>query len=1474
MTMRKKLFSRRFMALTMSVMMMLSLCTTAFAEEADPGENENFTACETTEGCVLENGHEGECKMPQPADVTDETDAAENAECTKNDTCTAKTHAEECPFYVIPENTDMPDGTKDVNTEDNTDETNPEEEVSAVSKVQELIDALPEEVTGENAEAVEAQLSAIDEAKAVLTDEELEGLVFDKYIAAANALGSFFEAQTLENAVAQIGTGNEAKSYEAFAEAYAAAVDGDIITLLKDADWTASGVSLSVTKKITIDLNGYTLSLAREGKTTGFYLEIKAQGELTIKDSGTDGKLITPASTYAVRANGGDLKLEGGTLEAPNGTRTVSLSNAASTFTMTGGSLVNGKADEGKGNSNVLEVSTGTAVISGGTLQSTNSDDPVPCAKVSKTGSLTISGNTKLLTEADRAVWNSDKGTLNVSGGDFSECTGGAVCATNAGTTVISADIPSLLLNNQGVVTVEEDVRVGSVSAMPDSSGSTAYTFKLANRFGGSYGNDFTANIAGNGLECVKAADGDDYTVEAMNEDDEKIVATITHSDGTKSLFGDFAAAASALQNGDTLILKKDVVNASATSYSITASNVTIDLNGHSISANEATSGLRFYPRSDNISEGDTVKLTGTGTITGNSRGVSCETNGADMEAPVYTLSVGSGVQLSAQETDGSPVNLNAVQARMSMETAPADYAAVTGGGALTVLDGKTYVYASPVRAVNDQPASGGTVELLGDCTVTATKGVNEAVNAGAVVLDLKGYTMTLQGQQGLLANGSDLTIRNGTLAHTVTTTEQKYAYALGVLNGEQNNSSLTLKSVTIEEGSDYATAFTVNGSMEGTKVSMEDCVISCTGTGSTVGIYFPVNNGTLDITNTKITAMNAVQVKGGTTTISGDGTEITSTGPKNTPEATSGCTNTGDGVYVEDTYGFNPVVYFKGGTVKSENSEALNYFDNEQDNATGKIEASKGTFSSDVKDYVAKGNASIPNGNDTWSIGINKEEAVAEADGVGYATLEEALDNAPEGATVTLLQPYALEKCYQLTKSVTIDLGGNTLMGTEDGYLFEIRDEGLNVEVKNGEMNGYRGFYCSDGSLTLTDAKLTTSERSIANAGASTVTVGSGSVVTSTDYAAIVTWGEGQGETAKSPTLHVYGTVTTEARTYAAITGNGTDRSNTTIHVYEGALVQAKSTAIYHPQPGTLNISGGKITGYCGIGMKSGVLNITGGTVEGTANDNVLSDEHSRSNGIVTDGSAIVIDSNTAYAGEMKISVSGDAKIISHYSTAIREINNREDGTNVVSLEISGGTITGGKDMQAVMMKEATAERVFISGGTFSSEVPEEYCADNFHPNKVTNADGSVAYSVHTHEFTWVVDKEATATEKGSKHEECTVCGYRKEAVEIPILEDDKEDDDKKDDDKKDDDKKDEDKKDDSKKPGGTDSGSDNGNRGSADQYEGTVTASNTGAASQTNSAGTGDESAPALWGALLLLGAAGLSGLILARRRNRSVK
>lgn len=55
----------------------------------------------------------------------------------------------------------------------------------------------------------------------------------------------------------------------------------------------------------------------------------------------------------------------------------------------------------------------------------------------------------------------------------------------------------------------------------------------------------------------------------------------------------------------------------------------------------------------------------------------------------------------------------------------------------------------------------------------------------------------------------------------------------------------------------------------------------------------------------------------------------------------------------------------------------------------------------------------------------------------------------------------------------------------------------------------------------------------------------------------------------------------------------------------------------------------------------------------------------------------------------------------------------------------------------------------------------------ENSHWNECTQCGEKLNEAAHT--FVWVTDKEATATEAGSRHEECTVCGYEKAAEEIP---------------------------------------------------------------------------------------------------------
>lgn len=38
-------------------------------------------------------------------------------------------------------------------------------------------------------------------------------------------------------------------------------------------------------------------------------------------------------------------------------------------------------------------------------------------------------------------------------------------------------------------------------------------------------------------------------------------------------------------------------------------------------------------------------------------------------------------------------------------------------------------------------------------------------------------------------------------------------------------------------------------------------------------------------------------------------------------------------------------------------------------------------------------------------------------------------------------------------------------------------------------------------------------------------------------------------------------------------------------------------------------------------------------------------------------------------------------------------------------------------------------------------------------------------------HQFRWVIDREATSSQTGVKHEECSVCGYEKDPIEIPVI-------------------------------------------------------------------------------------------------------
>ena len=359
------------------------------------------------------------------------------------------------------------------------------------------------------------------------------------------------------------------------------------------------------------------------------------------------------------------------------------------------------------------------------------------------------------------------------------------------------------------------------------------------------------------------------------------------------------------------------------------------------------------------------------------------------------------------------------------------------------------------------------------------------------------------------------------------------------------------------------------------------------------------------------------------------------------------------------------------------------------------------------------------------------------------YNTLADAVAAAQDGQTVRLLADVA-ESSIKVNANITIDLNKMTVTGSFVTY-GEVTIQNGTIDVPDGKTN------YAYGKLTLADVDITgkaasSSLLSVNYNGSVTIDKDSTIVADSEQlhYPAVFIKGQDDSGKTYAPELNIYGTV--QSAKTPAIQGNGTDRGVSHVNVFEGAVVKSEKLAIYLPQPCEVNITGGLVEGYCGIGIKSGTLNISGGTVRGVANDNVIGDEYSQTNGISYDGSAIMIDSYIGYAGQVQINISGNAVVESKYSTAIREIGNDKSQTNLVGLDITGGTVLGAKDTDAVLVRDVTAKDVNISGGEFSSIVKKEYCAPGFTPVTTANSEGR--YGVEIGMFTVMVTSRTTGSD------------------------------------------------------------------------------------------------------------------------------
>ena len=182
-----------------------------------------------------------------------------------------------------------------------------------ICPIEELIAALPDAVTEDNAEDVQEQLNKILDLYRELTAEEQEQIDISRCLELQAALdganvpapGEEPSDGSTEEDVAKVEKEGEAPIYvTSLADAFADGNSGATVTLLADV-MMSNCINILYNRTFTLDLNGHTISCSY----TAFRLN--AGGNLTIRDSGENGGIATSADSHAVAVLGA-LTLEGG----------------------------------------------------------------------------------------------------------------------------------------------------------------------------------------------------------------------------------------------------------------------------------------------------------------------------------------------------------------------------------------------------------------------------------------------------------------------------------------------------------------------------------------------------------------------------------------------------------------------------------------------------------------------------------------------------------------------------------------------------------------------------------------------------------------------------------------------------------------------------------------------------------------------------------------------------------------------------------------------------------------------------------------------------------------------------------------------------------------------------------------------------------------------------------------------------------
>ena len=290
-----------------------------------------------------------------------------------------------------------------------------------------------------------------------------------------------------ETALTALIGGNEtAKDVSTAEELTAAIADVKFDTVKLTGDISISN-SLTVNRPdVTLDLNGYTLTCGDTECDDIF--SVNEHGNLTVKDSGTGGKIDGQNNNCGFSINGGILTLKSGTIincmtDGDGGA--VDISDGGK-FEMSGGAITNCKASDDSG---AVDIGDGcTFIMNSGTISGCRADDDAGAIFIKGNASFLMNGGTIENCSAGNyggavKIRNTSRFTMN--GGTISSCTaqqGGGVYVDGSSTfTMNDGSIASCTAVNGGnsVFVVKPSASFTMTGGTVD--GSIALPYKVGN---------------------------------------------------------------------------------------------------------------------------------------------------------------------------------------------------------------------------------------------------------------------------------------------------------------------------------------------------------------------------------------------------------------------------------------------------------------------------------------------------------------------------------------------------------------------------------------------------------------------------------------------------------------------------------------------------------------------------------------------------------------------------------------------------------------------------------------------------------------------------------------------------------------------------------------------------------------------------------------------------------------------------------